>query len=171
MKSWPFILLAGLLVMFSACQTEKDAETEQVQQSAREGSATNTPAIPDLSDDYLVGIYEAQELIKIFHDEKSFREDYCKRAYLEDYDLFISMGIGRLTNPETGQSIPRHMARRAADLDARRWAGYGAQWLSSDYEPPFGELHTTFNKPVTVLGENVVGDSLFVFVATRMDLR
>ena len=171
MKKLLLILLAGLLALLDACNTEKNAETENMQQPALEKSATGAPAIPDLSNDYLVGIYEAQELIKIFQDEKSFREDYCKRAYLKDYDLFISMGIGKLTNPQTGDPIPRHMARRAADLDARRWAGYGARWLSSDYEPPFGELNINFNKPVTVLEENVVGDSLFVFVATRMDMR
>jgi hypothetical protein len=102
------------------------------------------------------------------YDEKSFREDYCKRAYLEKHDLFISMGIGRLTNPETGQPIPLHLVRRAADLDARRWASYGEQWLSADYEPPFGELKSGFNKPVTPLKENIVGDSLFIFIATRM---
>jgi len=171
MKQWFIIFLAGLLALFYACKGEKEAETENMQQSTAEMSGTGAAAMPSLSDDYLVGIYEAQELIKIFQDEKSFREDYCKRAYLKDYDLFISMGIGRLTNPETGQAIPRHLARRAADLDARRWAGYGARWLSSDYEPPFGELKTNFNKPVTVLEENVVGDSLFVFVATHMDMR
>lgn len=170
MKIPALFLLSSLVMLMMNCAKEKESETEEMQQTPAEMSQATAPGMPQLSDDYYVGIYEAQELIKIFNNDKSFRQDYCKRAYLKEYGLFISMGIGRLKNPETGQPIPQHLARRAADLDARRWAGYGEQWLSANFEPPFGELKASFNKTVTPLGENIVGDSLFVFIATHLEM-
>ena len=152
-----------------SCKSEKETETEAMQQVSTEASSGSVNALPQLPDEYFVGIYETQEMIKIFQDDKSYRESYCQRAYLKDRKLFISMGIGRLKNPETGQPIARHMAQRAAALDARRWAGYGESWLNNNYDPPFGKLNKFFNRPVTTLSENVVGDSLFVFIATSMD--
>ena len=159
-----------LVIANWACKSESKTETEEMQQVSLEASAGSSSTLPQLPDEYFVEIYEAQELIKIFHDEKSYRESYCQQAHLKDRKLFISMGIGRLTNPKTGQPIARQMAQRAAALDARRWAGYGETWLNNNFDPPFGKINKFFNRPVTTINENVVGDSLFVFIATSIDL-
>ena len=158
-----------LTAIFWSCKSETKTETEAMQQISAETSSGSVNTLPQLPDEYFVGIYETQELIKIFQDDKSYRESYCQQAYLKDRKLFISMGIGRLTNPETGQPIARQMARRAAALDARRWAAYGETWLENNFDPPFGKLNKFFNRSVTTLNENVVGDSLFVFIGTSLD--
>jgi hypothetical protein len=169
MQKMVLILLLTLCFLLTACKEKQQAETEEMQRAAGETSAAGS-VMPQLSDDYYVAIYEAQELIKIYQDDRSYRQDYCQKAYLKDQKMFVSMGIARLTNPQTGQPLSRQMVERAANLDARRWASYGEMWLKDNYDPPFGQLNSYFNRPVTPLHESVVGDSLFVFIATSLDL-
>jgi hypothetical protein len=163
-----FIILS--LVIYIGCKGEKESETEELIQTPGETSSTTSPSMPQLSDDDYVSIYEAQEMIKIYPDDRSFREKYCQQAYLKDHHIFISMGIGRLTNPKNGRRIPQHLAERAAKLDAQRWSGYGEKWLKDNFDSPFGKLEHYSNKPVTVLNQSIIGDSLFVFVATTIDI-
>jgi hypothetical protein len=118
-------------------------------------------------DDYLVSIYEAQELIKIEQDRPELRKEYCEKAYHPDKGLFVTMGIARRKDPETGRELPMQMVERAAQLDAMRWAGYGIHWLETNYEPPFGKIQTTLRQQTTVLDRANVGDSLFLFIATN----
>jgi hypothetical protein len=155
---------------FSACKSDQKGETEEMQQVSTEASSSLGNALPQLSDDDYVEIYEAQELIKIYQDDKSYREAYCQKAYLRDRHQFVSMGIGLLRNPGTGRPIARSLAQRAALLDARRWSAYGETWLKNNFEPPFGSLESYINQPVMTLNESIVGDSLFVFIATQMNL-
>ncbi len=166
---WRLFIIIGL-VIYIGCKSEKDSETEELIQTPSETSSTTSPSMPELSDDYYVSIYEAQEMIKIFPEDRSFREKYCQQAYLKDQHLFITMGIGRLTNPKTGRQIPQQMAERAATLDARRWSGYGEKWLKDDYDSPFGQLEHYSNRPLSILKQSIVGDSLFVFMATTIDI-
>ncbi len=167
--SWGLFIILSLVISIG-CQSEKDSETEELIQTPGETSSTTSPPLPQLSDDYYVSIYEAQEMVKIYPDDRSYREKYCQQAYLKDHHIFISMGIGLLTNPKTGRGIPQHLAKRAANLDARRWAGYGEKWLKDNFDSPFGQLEHYSNRPVSVLNQSVVGDSLFVFVATTIDI-
>ena len=165
------IFLILLLIVFTwSCQTEQKLETEEMQNVANESAAISVDALPQLSDDDYVKIYEAQELIKIYQEDKTYRQSYCKKAYLKDHKLFVSMGIGMLRHPTTGKPIPRNYAQRAALLDARRWSAYGETWLKNNYEPPFGKIEKYINQPIQTLNENIVGDSLFIFIATTMDL-
>ncbi len=159
-----------LTTVFWACKSEKEVETEDIQQISGEASSASSNALPQLSDEAYVEIYEAQELIKIFGDDRSYRKSYCEKAYLKDRNLFISMGIGVLKNPQTGRPVPRSLAQRAALLDARRWSAYADKWMKNNFDPPFGTLESYINQPVITLNENIVGDSLFVFIATTMDL-
>ena len=167
--SWGIFIIISLLA-YTGCKSEKGSETEEIIQTPGESSSTTSPSMPQLSDDYYVSIYEAQEMIKIYPEDRSFREKYGQQAYLKDHHLFISMGIGRLKNPENGRQIPKHLAERAAIMDARRWASYGEIWLKDNYDPPFGKLEHYFNRPQSVIKRSVVGDSLFVFMATTIEI-
>jgi hypothetical protein len=160
--------LAIALVAMWGCYDEKPREATKLDTTAPKQVTLTASKIPDLSSDYLVTVYESQELIKISQDDKALRKKYCDQSYLEKEKLFISMGIGSLINPKTGEAIPHHMAERVANLDARRWASYGEMWLNNDYEPSFGKLKSNFKRTVTVVDKTVIGDSLFVFVATSL---
>ena len=168
MKSKILILMIISLIVLFGCYDKKPKEAKSFDTNKLKTVALTSTTIPDLSTDYLVAVYEKQELIKLSHDDKELRKKYCDESYLEEQKLFISMGIGRLTHPETGDPIPTNLAERAANIDARRWASYGEMWLTNNYEPQFGKLARSFKRTVTVINKSIVGDSLFIFVATSL---
>ena len=162
------IILTGILLLLLGCKSEKNDQVEQMKISNQESSLAET-GIPDFDNDYLVSIYEAQELIKIEHDNIDLRKKYCQKAYLRDRGYFISMGIARKNNPETGDPIPTSLVEKSASIDAMRWASYGQQWIKNNYEPAFGKIQAKTNPNITILNRANVGDSLFVFMATKVD--
>jgi hypothetical protein len=153
-----------------SCQQEKKTEIEELNQQAREKSSGELTGVPQLSAEYLTSIYELQELIKMDENSQNLRKNYCDRAYLEKNKLFISMGIGRIHDPNDGKKIANYLVERAAQSDAIRWASYGEIWLKENYQPPFGKLETYFNRQYQIIDRAIVGDSLFLFVATNISL-
>jgi hypothetical protein len=165
-----FIIFTIMILIINGCSEQQPQDIEN-RSGLPVNTASNTPSIiPQLANDYFVAVFEDQELIKIEQDDKDLRIKYCENSYLKEYQLFISMGIGSLKNPATGKPIPRHYAERAANLDARRWATYGEKWLMNDYQPPFGSLESFFNRSSRTVKQSIVGDSLFIFIATMMDI-
>lgn len=162
------IFFISIFVLLLGCKSDKTEQVEEMTISNKEGSVVEA-GIPNLDDDYLVSIYEAQELIKIEQDNIELRKQYCEKAYLKEQGYFISMGIGRKVNPETGQAIPSSMIERGAKIDAMRWTAYGLNWLKNNYQPSFGKIEAQINQNITVVNRANVGDSLFVFVATKVD--
>lgn len=153
---------------FYQCGNNQPRDVEKTGTDQTKQSELTSSTLPQFSNEYLVGIYEKQELIKISEDDPELRKSFCQSAYHPENRIFVSMGIGSLKNPKTGQPISRSQAERAATLDAYRWASYGETWLNNQYEPPFGNLKTYFNRKGTVVDQSIVGDSLFVFVATEI---
>jgi len=168
MKIKNLLPLIIIFVALWACYDEQPREATKLDTNTSNAVTLTSSKIPELSSDYLVSVYENQELIKIAQEDKALRKVYCDQSHLVKEKLFISMGIGSLVNPQTGEAIPHHIAERVANLDARRWASYGEMWLNNDYEPPFGKLKSNFKRTVTVVDQTVVGDSLFVFIATSL---
>jgi hypothetical protein len=154
--------------LYTGCSSEKPEEAKSLPGGNQASSVLTTSTVPSLTNDFLVSIYEDQELIKIVQEDKELRQRYCDKAYLKEHNLFITMGIGSLKNPETGQPIPRHLAERAANMDARRWASYGETWLKNNYEPAFGKIESHFNRSTELVTTSIIGDSIFVFIATRL---
>ena len=163
MKNLSLLIILIIFIAFFSCKKEKADSTEEMTQHSEESGG----ALPQFSDDYLVSIYETQELIKIDQNNREMRQRYCEQALQSSGSLFISMGIGRLYQPD-GTPIPRHMAERAAKLDAMRWAGYGTHWIKEDFEPSFGKLQSTMTYQTEVINQAVVGDSIFVFIASKL---
>jgi len=159
--------ILSILVIITGCQSEKSEETEALTVNNAESSSMVT-TMPEFDNDYLVSIYEAQELIKIDQENIELIKSYCEKGYVKDNNIFISMGIAKRIHPETGQPIPVQTATRAARLDAVRWAGYAQIWLQNNYQPPFGKIQTQNSKPVKTINQANVGDSLFVWVVTEI---
>jgi hypothetical protein len=165
-----FFSLIILLMFFTACKKEQQKQTEQMTQGTTEKSTAS--ALPSFSDTYLTSVYEAQEWLKMEGDNIELRKKYCSLAYHPEQQVFVSMGIGRLYNPQTGQPIPKYQVEQAAKLDAIRWASYGEKWLTNNYEPPFGKLAIQSTRPIEIINTAQVDDSLlFIFVGTRFALK
>ena len=161
-------LICSLMVVLISCQKdETETDTETITRKNDEAAVPGS-SLPSLSNDYLVSIYEAQELIKIQQDDIELRRIYCEKAYLPEHRIFVTMGIARLHHPGSGVAIPDHLVEKAARLDAIRWASYGKEWMANNYEPPFGQLQTNFQPEIEIINRAHVGDSLFVFIAARM---
>ena len=160
------VIFTVAALMLSSCQTDKPADTENMEMPRSEAASVNS-GMDQYDDDYLVSVYEAQELVKIHHDDAALRKEFCDRATNRGEGTLVTMGIAQLKNPDTGQPVAMNMAERAAKLDAMRWAGYGLHWLENNYEPAFGVIKTQFNQPVQMINRAEVGDSLFVWIATN----
>ena len=169
MRQFFFVSLLIMLIFLVACKKEQQKQTEQITQGTTEKSTAS--ALPSFSDTYLTSVYEAQEWIKMEGDNIELRKKYCSLAYHPGQQVFVSMGIARLHNPETGQPIPQYQVEQAAKLDAIRWASYGEKWLNNNYEPPFGKLTVQTTRPIEIINTAHVDDSLFIFVGTRFALK
>jgi hypothetical protein len=159
-----------IYISFFSCQTDKpaDVEVEEMSQAAEELSQSFTERIPQMTDDFKVSIYELQERIKINPENKDLRKQFCEAAYSNEKMVMVTMGIARLKNQENDEPINRGMVERAAKIDATRWALYGTNWLMYDYEPAFTEIKGNFTRKIQVIDKVVVGDSLFLYLASDL---
>ena len=160
-----------LCLIFVSCgknqpDAAKNTKADQNNQATLASSTT-----PEFTNEYLVTIYEKQELIKISGDNLELRKAFCQSAYHPESKLLVTMGIGSLKHPQSGKSIPQSQAERAATLDAYRWESYGETWLNNQYQPEFGKLDKYFKHQSSVVERSVVGDSLFVFIATQITVK
>ena len=163
-------LIFVLFLFLISCKQKKpaDVEVEEMSQTAEELSQSFADRIPQMSDDFKVNIYELQERIKINPEDIDLRKQFCESAYSEEKLVMVTMGLARMINPETGEPINRGMVERAAKIDATRWALYGTNWLMYDYEPAFTEIKGNFTRKTQVIDKVVVGDSLFVYLASDL---
>lgn len=168
MKISTLFVIFLCLFIFTYCGENQPEAANKPEADQKEQTSLASSSLPEFSNEYLVSIYEKQELIKISEDNLELRKTFCQYAYHPESKLFVTMGIGSLKHPESGRPIPRQNAERAATLDAYRWASYGETWLNNQYQPAFGKLDTYFRRPGTVIERSVVGDSLFVFIAIEI---
>jgi hypothetical protein len=168
MQKYFFIFL--FILFFISCKQEKpaDIEVEEMSQTAQELSKSFAERIPEINNDFKVNIYELQERIKIDPENVDLRKQFCESAYSADNMLLITMGIARMTNPETGEAINRGIVERAAQIDATRWALFATNWLMYDYQPAFTEIKGNFTRKTQVIDKLVVGDSLFLYLASDL---
>ena len=166
-----FISIVSLIffILISACDKKQQQEVEELTVKNGAGSQTEHVDIPEVDDDHLSQIYELQERIKLDHKNIKLRKDYCQKAYFPESNYIFSMGIALLNNPKNGQPIPKALAERVAMMDAARWVGYVETWLDQQYMPDFGTLNKQVNRPLKVINKVTLGDSLFVFYATKTD--
>jgi hypothetical protein len=169
MKIFIFALPFILFTFYAACDKKQDQQVEELTDKSEAAALTATAGIPTVSDDHLAEIFNLQERIKLDHQDIELRRSYCQKAYFPESNYIISMGVARLRNPNTGQPIPQALAERAAMIEAARWVGYVETWIDQQYQPDFGQLDIQVNRPLQVLNRLTIGDSLFVFYATKAD--
>ena len=164
------ILTLGLIVILCGCTKEKNAEpppaTGSISTNESGGNATTiTFSAPDIDPEYWKEIFHHQQQVMLAPDNIELRKNLCEAAYFENNRAIVVVGVGRRTNPNTGQQIPLGLVKQVAYSDAARWAAYISAWLEQDYQPGFGEISAALNTSSEVMGEMTEGDSLFVEVA------
>lgn len=168
MQKYLLIFLFSLFLF--SCNKDKpaDVEMEEMSQTAEELSQSFIERIPEINNNFKVNIYDLQERIKIDPDNVELRRKYCASAYSAEKMVMVTMGIARLTNPETNEPITQSMVERAAQIDATRWALFATNWLMYDYQPAFTEIKGNFTRKTEVIDKVVVGDSLFLYLASDL---
>lgn len=159
-------LLAGLLFMTLVSCDKPQSDTESLQQSKVENSMTETVQPPQVTMAEMTALISLQIQIMREPEKRQFRIDYCNYS-ASNPNWFITAGAGRVKNPETGVPIPMRLARRAAQLDAARWALYAKTWSENDFDKSFGELSGQLTEPQQLINESVANDSLIVIMAFR----
>lgn len=165
-----YLLFFVFLITFLSCSKEKSAgETAggsiSTNESGAGGEAAAVFSIPQLDADYWKDIYGLQQQVMHAPENVEVRKSLCERSYFEPNRAIVVVGVGRRTNPNTGEQISLGLVRQAAYSDAARWASYISAWLEHDYQPDFGEISTIINSSSEVIKEIQVGDSLYVELA------
>lgn len=157
------------LIIFLSCSKEKSAdESAGGTVSTNESGAGETKAvfsIPQLDPDYWKEIYGLQQQVMHAPENIDVRKSLCERSYFEMNRAIVVVGVGRRTNPNSGEQISLGLVRQAAYSDAARWASYISTWLEHNYQPNFGEISTALNSSSEVIKEMLLGDSLYVELA------
>lgn len=163
------VLAAVMLLLLPGCGSKEETEPAH-------GGSISTPeaggkqmeaafSVPNIAADYWKTIFETQQEIMASPKDPNLRVKLCDLTYFPQNRAIVTVGVGRRTHPQTGEPIATQFVRQAAYADAARWAGYVSAWLKQISRPNFGELSTALEGSSRVIGETVLGDSLYVQVA------
>ena len=160
-----------VMIIIIGCNKEKSSgDSTEGNISGKEAGGSEivtTFSIPQVESDYWMQLFDLQQQIMKTPDSIELRKKLCDQAYFKNNLAIITVGVGRKTNPVTGQMIPAGLVRQAAVSDAARWASYISAWLEQDYQPAFGEISRALNTTSEIITETEIGDSLFVEIAFR----
>jgi hypothetical protein len=153
-----------LLFLFSCSKPEQEYKVTQTQDN-EQVTVSNFTA-PDKPEFFYRELHKIQQKIMRNPASREFKEAFIYNAYIEDNNALISLGSARTKNPESGELITSSLVRRAALLDAKRWAVYGLLWLNNDFQPDFGKISETHQGVFQELYSFNSGDSLIIAIAT-----
>ena len=160
------LMILSTLILFPACN-------EAGKQKENRAETTNTNAQtpfnpPKFERAFLENLYLAQMDIMKNPLSRAHKEKFILNAYIADKNTLISFGNARLKDPQTGNKIATPLIKRAALIDAKRWATYGLLWLNNDFKPDFGKIkgaHNGFIKEIATFNK---GDSLIIAIASKV---
>ena len=164
MKTFYILLIIGVFLF--SCKTEK--VTDQDVSPKIDSTLTTVFNPPTLTDEYYRELFKYQQNIIFNPDSREQKEKYIFNAYFADNNTLISFGSGRRTNPNTQQTIALSLVKRAALVDAKRWATYGLLWLTNDFKPDFGRISEIHYGETKEIYSFYVGDSLVIALASKV---
>jgi len=164
MKTFSIVTLTLLILV--ACNSEKPTAKKTMVVSDSAKTVSFSP--PVLQDSYYRDVFEYQQEITVNPESRQKKEQYLKNAYFPDNKTLLSFGSARKTHPETKQPVAYALQKRAALLDAKRWASYGMSWIENDYKPDFGKItEISAGETVQVFSFDK-GDSLVIVLANKV---
>ena len=161
--------MAVVFLIFFSCKAEKQEKEEK--QNTAEQVETNEPVAfkpPSLDEKYYRELFRFQEDIILNPANRKLKERYIFNAYFADYNTLITFGSARRINPETKQAIATPLIKRAALMDAKRWASYGLLWLNNDFQPDYGKIKGINSGETREVFSFDKGDSLVIALANKV---
>ncbi|MCB0282694.1 MAG: hypothetical protein H6627_04865 [Calditrichae bacterium] len=155
------------LVFFMACSEKKQQPPSLQEQDSISFNESNFIK-PEKSPFFYKELLKIQQQIIHNPRERIYREAYIVNAYIDNNNALISLGSARTKDPESGTEINPVMAKRAALIDAKRWAVYGLLWLNNDFKPEFGKISEQYSGVFKELYSFNHNDSLTIAIATRV---
>lgn len=158
------ILLFILSVVLGCSKSKKENDQAAADDSTKLKEISFT--VPQRPAFFYEELHKIQQ--KIMHNPQSreFKEAYIYNAYIPDNNALISLGSARTKNPQSGTEITQALVKRAALVDAKRWAVYGLLWLNNDFQPDFGKISEIHEGVFQELYSFNSGDSLIIAIAT-----
>ncbi len=158
-----FSILLAVLFLMSACKKENPPKKIPQPPAAQSDTLFRAPI---LEQSYLEQIRQAQQQIVRHPKDKTARAAFLKIAYLPMRHMLVTVGAGRQL--KEGTALPRGLVKRAALLDAKRWAAYGKAWLIYKNETDFGKLNTYYKGYSKTMPTFTRHDSLFIPIVLRI---
>ena len=125
-------------------------------------------AAPQLDEHYYRQLFRIQQDIALDPGNREKKEKFIFNAYFPEKNTLISFGSARKINPSTNQNIPYPLQKRAAVVDAKRWATYGLLWISNDFKPDFGKISDVHVGETQEVFSFESGDSLIIVLANKV---
>lgn len=126
-------------------------------------------SIPEISDEVLKEIFDLQLKVNRNPTHIEFRKQLIARSYFMQSNTLITFGCARKSHPKSGQQINLALLKRAATIDANRWAAYSTEWINNNYMPDFGKLNSNFNGMNQQISSFDYGDSLVIAFAYKIN--
>lgn len=169
MRMYFLVLLAGLLLA-AGCDNQPEPRHPDdggALSNAESGGIKPTISfsVPAVDTVFWRTVFDAQQRVMQSPQDVDLRKSLCQQAYFPNSRAIVTVGVGRLRHPETGQPLSFPLVRQAALADAARWASYVSTWLAQDYQPEFGQISKVFQANSRLMGESTRGDSLYVMMA------
>jgi len=158
-------ILSTILLLVSCDEAGKQKEKPD---EANKEDLTIPFDPPEFEQEFLESLYLIQMDIMKNPSSLTHKEKYISDAYIADRNTLVSFGNARNTNPETGTKIAPALVKRAAILDAKRWATYGLIWLNNNFEPDFGKIKDVYNTDTKEITSFNKGDSLIIAIASKV---
>ena len=152
--------------LFSCSKSEQESKTaEDIGNTSAGNASINVPAQPD---EYYKNLLRLQLQVIKNPDSREAKEAFIHNAYFPDGNALITVGSARTVHPESGAPISRSLVKRAALLDAKRWAVYSLLWLNNDFQPDFGKISENFDGVFKEMYSFNSGDSLIIAIALNV---
>ena len=156
-----FVFLAVTLLLYCTEKPSADAPANT--------AVPASFAIPEIEEDNLKRLFEDQLRIMRFPDNPEYRKIFITQAYFKPENALVTFGTARKSHPQTGNPVNTALLKRAALLDARRWAAYSLQWIENVHSPDFGKIQTESAGVFKEINTFSFGDSLVIAIATKVN--
>lgn len=160
-----FVIVFYIIIIIS-CEAEKSPIPDAVQKTDSAKAISFNP--PVLEETYYRKLYKFQQEIMLNPEDREKKERFIFNAYFAENNTLLSFGSARKTNPKTQQAIPYPLLKRAALVDAKRWATYGLLWINNDFKPDFGRINDIHSGESREVFNFDIGDSLIIALANKV---
>jgi hypothetical protein len=171
MKNIIYSILILSIVLLSCSKESKTQKQEEVEFGISESTNGQVTTKKINYDSLLVEIDSVTKLLSANIDDLSLRKKYVSIAYDPEINMIHTSGIGKpLTNARTS-TLAMNYAKKAATIEAYRWAAYVNEWISDIDKSPLSEINLESIKGIVVSSKILPSNEVQVLISVnRNDL-